>query len=93
MIENLFCLPLSVKTDVFQFAQFLFFCFVLLFHTAAFFSSRTFNPADYSANAGARQEAWEGDGNEAAEEAGKENSQAYTDFSCNIYFLVSTFYI
>lgn len=30
----------------------------------------TFNPADYSANAGARQEAWEGDGNEAAEEAG-----------------------
>lgn len=30
----------------------------------------TFNPADYSANAGARQEAWEGDGNEAPEEAG-----------------------
>ncbi|XP_006789774.1 ubiquitin-associated protein 2-like isoform X3 [Neolamprologus brichardi] len=30
----------------------------------------TFNPADYSANAGARQEAWEGDGKEAAEEAG-----------------------
>lgn len=69
------------------------FCFFTLLLFLSFLFSRTFNPADYSANAGARQEAWEGDGNEAAEEAGKENSQAYTDFSCNIYFLVSTFYI
>lgn len=30
----------------------------------------TFNPADYTANSGARQETWEGDGNEAAEETG-----------------------
>ncbi|KAM7391948.1 hypothetical protein PAMP_022594 [Pampus punctatissimus] len=30
----------------------------------------TFNPADYTANAGGRQEAWEGDGNEAAEGTG-----------------------
>lgn len=73
--------------------SFCFFGLFCFFTLLLFFPSRTFNPADYSANAGARQEAWEGDGNEAAEEAGKENSQAYTDFSCNIYFLVSTFYI
>ncbi|XP_047447532.1 ubiquitin-associated protein 2-like isoform X2 [Mugil cephalus] len=30
----------------------------------------TFNPADYTANSGARQEAWEGDGNEPAERTG-----------------------
>ncbi|XP_041793003.1 ubiquitin-associated protein 2-like isoform X1 [Chelmon rostratus] len=30
----------------------------------------TFNPADYTANSGARQETWEGDGNEPAEGAG-----------------------
>ncbi|XP_070689253.1 ubiquitin-associated protein 2-like isoform X2 [Pempheris klunzingeri] len=30
----------------------------------------TFNPADYSANSGARQETWEGDGNETAEGTG-----------------------
>lgn len=77
----------SLSFFLFFFGLFCFFTLLL------FFFSRTFNPADYSANAGARQEAWEGDGNEAAEEAGKENSQAYTDFSCNIYFLVSTFYI
>uniref|UniRef100_A0A3Q1F1S7 Ubiquitin-associated protein 2-like n=1 Tax=Acanthochromis polyacanthus TaxID=80966 RepID=A0A3Q1F1S7_9TELE len=31
----------------------------------------TFNPADYTANSGARQETWEGDGNEPAEGTGK----------------------
>ncbi|XP_023276132.1 ubiquitin-associated protein 2-like, partial [Seriola lalandi dorsalis] len=30
----------------------------------------TFNPADYTANSGARQETWEGDGNEPAEGTG-----------------------
>ncbi|KAM9743045.1 ubiquitin-associated protein 2-like [Menidia menidia] len=30
----------------------------------------TFNPADYTANSGARQESWEGDGNETAEGTG-----------------------
>ncbi|XP_041643236.1 ubiquitin-associated protein 2-like isoform X2 [Cheilinus undulatus] len=30
----------------------------------------TFNPADYTANSGTRQETWEGDGNEPAEETG-----------------------
>ncbi|XP_074526178.1 ubiquitin-associated protein 2-like isoform X2 [Halichoeres trimaculatus] len=30
----------------------------------------TFNPADYTANSGTRQEAWEGDGNEPAEATG-----------------------
>lgn len=32
----------------------------------------TFNPADYTANSGTRQETWEGDGNEPAEGTGKE---------------------
>lgn len=37
----------------------------------------TFNPADYTANSGTRQETWEGDGNEPAEGTGKEIDGTY----------------
>lgn len=42
-----------------------------LLHAVSF---STFNPADYTANSGARQETWEGDGNDPAEGTGKENN-------------------
>lgn len=43
-----------------------------LFFTLSF---STFNPADYTTNSGARQETWEGDGNDPAEGTGKENNR------------------
>lgn len=52
---------------------------LLTFPTCVFFplstSFSTFNPADYTANSGTRQETWEGDGNEPAEGTGKENNR------------------
>lgn len=46
-----------------------------MFLVSTFF--RTFNPADYTANSGARQENWEGDGNETAEGTGKYSCVAF----------------
>lgn len=53
----------------------------MLAHLSNLLSSSfsTFNPADYTANSGARQETWEGDGNEHSEGTSKKNNMSHFD--------------
>lgn len=52
----------------------------LSFFSPNYYFLSTFNPADYTANSGGRQEAWEGDVNETAEGPGEKSKGPVSTF-------------
>lgn len=59
--------------------------FLLLFFFILFFMRSTFNPADYTANSGARQEAWEDDGNESERTSKKMTHESFLNEFSNLF--------
>lgn len=69
--------PIEMLQNIFATDQMLLFFHYLSFFCLFFLNLSTFNPSDYTANSGARQETWEGDGNETAEGSGRLNIECY----------------